>query len=152
MCDDATHITLIRYESGLGRPGIMSPTVSSSVEITVAADRASSKVVKQVYENNRPGSKHEGKLGDDTSATVLELVSTLCALPVREPTGGPDVFGENTVAIVRQGKSVVWSYNPGSGCSVVPEDDASLLAVTDEHRTTFANVVSKIYEAGETGI
>ncbi|KAJ2712651.1 hypothetical protein H4R19_002646 [Coemansia spiralis] len=151
---DATHVTLVKYESGLGRPGIVPPRVSSSIEITAPADGVCGKVVKQVYENNRPGDTQEGELSDTAIATVLGLVSSLCALPVRESPGGPDVFGANTVAIVRKGKTVVWGYNPGAGCAVGPDTDtdSALLAVTDEHRATFVDVVSRLYEASEASI
>ncbi|KAJ1733201.1 hypothetical protein LPJ61_001676 [Coemansia biformis] len=148
MCDaDTTYISLVKYESGLGRPGIVAPRISSSVEISTTGSGGT--VVKWAYENNIPSSKQEGVLGDEGAATVLGQVDALCALPVKSTPGGPDVFGANTVVVVRKGKDTVWWYNPGAGCAVDPDAEAALLSVPDDHRATFVDAVSRIHKASE---
>ncbi|KAJ2783477.1 hypothetical protein H4R18_001686 [Coemansia javaensis] len=153
--DDApVHVTLVKYESGLGRPGIMAPRVSSTVEITTGG--SGGRVVKRSYENGRPGSVQEGDLATDSAATVLALVDRLCALPAQATPGGPDIFGANTAVAVRRGREPVWGYNPGGGGCVVaaPTDDQiqHQLAVTDSHRTAFVDIISHIYRASEASL
>ncbi|KAJ1854268.1 hypothetical protein GGH12_001077 [Coemansia sp. RSA 1822] len=146
---EAMHVTLVKYESGLGVPGIMPPQISNSVEISAAPNGG--QIVRQTFENNRPGSKQTGELSVDSAATVLNLVTQLTALPVSSERGGPDVFGANTVVLVRQGKQVVWGYNPGAGCTAGPDAETEF-TVSSDHKAQFAEIISNIYQAGETAL
>ncbi|KAJ2339837.1 hypothetical protein IWW50_005399 [Coemansia erecta] len=145
------HVTLVKYESGLGMPGIMPPQISSSVEISATPNGG--QIVRQAFDNNRPGSKQTGEMSSDSAATVLGLVTQLTALPVRGGRGGSDVFGANTVVLVRRGKEVVWGYNPSSGCGAGPDAEAEAeFAVSSDHKEQFAEIISKIYRAGESAL
>ncbi|KAJ2181023.1 snoRNA-binding rRNA-processing protein utp10, partial [Coemansia sp. RSA 532] len=146
---EAMHVTLVKYESGLGVPGIMAPQISNSVEISAAPNGG--QIVRQTFDNNRPGSKQTGELSANSAATVLNLVTQLTALPVTSKHGGPDVFGANTVVLVRQGKQVVWGYNPGAGCCAGPDAETEF-TVSSDHKAQFAEIVSSIYQAGETAL
>ncbi|KAJ1666900.1 hypothetical protein IW140_003318 [Coemansia sp. RSA 1813] len=143
--DDLLHITLVKYESGLGVPGIMPPKLSSTVEITKQPEQ-NAKVVKTEFTDNKPSNTHQGEIAASGFSTVLAMVDQLKTLPVRQTPGGPDVFGANTVVQVRQGRNVVWGYNPGAGCAVVEDEPSDELhaSITDEHKASFVDIVGKI--------
>ncbi|KAJ2754359.1 hypothetical protein H4S06_003591 [Coemansia sp. BCRC 34490] len=140
---DPLHITLVKYESGLGVPGIMPPKLSSTVEITKHPEQ-NAKVTKTEFIDSKPSNSQQGELADGGFSTVLAMVDDLKSLPFRPTPGGPDVFGANTVVQVRQGRNVVWGYNPGAGCAVADSPDEFHASVTDEHRTKFNDAVNKI--------
>ncbi|KAJ1828008.1 hypothetical protein LPJ73_008656, partial [Coemansia sp. RSA 2703] len=113
---DETNITLVKYKSGLGVPGIMGPKPESAVEITTAPDGKTAKVVKTKFEENgREESKKESQMTSEGVVSVLAQVENLQKIPMQSAPGIPDVFGKNTVVIVRKGKEVLWAYTPGSG-------------------------------------
>ncbi|KAJ2077857.1 hypothetical protein H4R24_004875 [Coemansia sp. RSA 988] len=151
MNDEPVHVTLVKYDSGLGVPGIMPPEINSSIEISTTP--TGGKVIKQAFKNNRPHSKEEGQITGDNVLTVLTLVDELKTLPSGAPSSGTDVFGANTVVLVRKGKNIIWAYNPSSGCTGGPDNEQaseqSLLQVNDDHKAKFADIVSRIYKAGD---
>ncbi|KAI9502798.1 hypothetical protein GGI25_005186 [Coemansia spiralis] len=145
--DDVLNITIVKYHSGLGQPGIMPPKLSSTVEITRPPTQ-SAKVVKTEYTDNKPSNSREGEMTDSTGlTTVLAMVDELKALPAKPTPGGPDVFGANTVVVVREGRKVVWGYNPGGGCNAAEDPSEFHASVTDDHRAKFIDIVNKIDSA-----
>ncbi|KAJ2807694.1 hypothetical protein H4R20_001175 [Coemansia guatemalensis] len=154
MSEEPLHVTLVKYDSGLGVPGIMPPEVNSSIEIR--ATPTGGKVVKQSFKNNRPHSTEEGQITGDNILTVHGLVDELKTLPSGALSSGTDVFGANTVVLVRKGKDVVWAYNPSTGCTGGPDSDQaseqSMLQVNDDHKAKFADIVSRIYKAGDASV
>ncbi|KAJ2536966.1 hypothetical protein EV175_006762 [Coemansia sp. RSA 1933] len=153
--DDLLHITLVKYESGLGVPGIMPPKLSSTVEITKHPEQ-NAKVVRTEFSDNKPSSTNQGEIAAAQFGSVLAVVDELKTLPVKPTPGGPDVFGANTVVQVRQGRSVVWGYNPGAGCAVVeneePTDELLHASITDEHRAKFVGIVDRIVAASNDAL
>ncbi|KAJ2162624.1 hypothetical protein GGF46_000497 [Coemansia sp. RSA 552] len=146
-------VTLVKYESGLGEPGIMPPKLSGLVEVKTSDDKRSAQVRKESF-NGDTGkqSVQEGKLEDSGVQKILSLVDELKALPAMDKQGG-DVFGANTVVLVRRGRNVVWGYNPSSGCVRSPDDEeASQLSVSSDHKKQFASILSRIYKTSEEGL
>ncbi|KAJ1834043.1 hypothetical protein IWW55_003338 [Coemansia sp. RSA 2706] len=139
---EPVHVTLVKYDAGLGAPGIMPPQLSSSTEISVTP--TGGRVVQQSFQDNQPQSKQERALGDAGVQRVVALVSELTELPARQLPGGSDVYGANTVVLVRRGQVPVWGYNPGGGCAADTEPE---LSVTSAHKTEFARILSELYEA-----
>ncbi|KAJ2628909.1 hypothetical protein H4R22_003627 [Coemansia sp. RSA 1290] len=129
------NVTLVRYESGLGTPGIMPPQVSSSVQIS--ATPTGGKVTRQVYENNRPSSTQTRELTEEGSSAIHSFVTELTTLQVRNTPGGPDVFGANTAVMVARGNVPVWGYNPGNGCAAGPDQ---VFTASAEDKSKFAKL------------
>ncbi|KAJ2617297.1 hypothetical protein H4S08_000398 [Coemansia sp. RSA 1365] len=154
MSDEPVHVTLVKYDSGLGVPGIMPPEVNSSIEIS--ATPTGGKVVKRAFKDNKPQSIEEGQITGENILTVLAQVDELKKLPSGSLSNGTDVFGANTVVLVRKGKNVIWAYNPSAGCASGPDsgnqEPQSLLQINNDHKAKFADIISKIYKAGEANV
>ncbi|KAI8324664.1 hypothetical protein GQ54DRAFT_309027 [Martensiomyces pterosporus] len=151
MSDNSLHISLVDYASGLGVPGIMPPKLRSTFEIT-GTPQGGAKVVKREYDEHRQESAvHTGELAGDSLRTVFGLVDELRELPQRETPGGPDVFGENTTVLVRQGKNVLWGYNPGAGCGGFGDEEQQF-TINDAHKNKFALIVNGLKQAGDASV
>ncbi|KAJ2852585.1 hypothetical protein IWW36_000214 [Coemansia brasiliensis] len=144
------NVTLIKYESGLGTPGIMPPQVSSSVQIS--ATPTGGTVTRQVYENNRPSSTQTRELTEESSSAIHSFATELTTLQVHNVPGGPDVFGANTAVMVARGNVPVWGYNPGSGCVVGPDDDQAMFTASAEDKSKFSKLISEIYQTCEAAL
>lgn len=142
------NVTIVKYVSGLGVPGIMPPKLASTLEITGHPEGGAAKAVKHTFDGQNPeGSKEEKDLSADDVKQVFSLVDQLKSLPVRKAQSGPDVFGHNATVVVRQGPQVLWGYNPGSGCVVNPADQEQEFAINSDHKVQFASLVDGIMDA-----
>ncbi|KAJ1718303.1 hypothetical protein LPJ53_006582, partial [Coemansia erecta] len=130
----------------------------SAVEIATTPDGKSAKVVKTSFEENgREKGKEETQMSPESVVSVLALVEDLQKVPMQSAPGIPDVFGKNTVVLVRKGKQVLWAYNPGaggccSGCGAHGEDEQQQVApsVADDHKEQFANIVDSLSKAADS--
>ncbi|KAJ2723878.1 hypothetical protein GGI07_002341 [Coemansia sp. Benny D115] len=154
--EDKVHITLVKYDSGLGVPGIMPPKLNSVIEIVAAPETGEAKAVKILFEDNKEAGKKEADLTAVNTTAVLSLVDELSQLPMQEAPGGGDVFGANTAALVRKGKQLIWAYNPGAGgcgCGHKHDDEEdeeegepkAEFSVSDAHKAEFSRIVGSIF-------
>ncbi|KAJ2832110.1 hypothetical protein GGI24_001350 [Coemansia furcata] len=141
-------ISLATYLSGLGRPGIVPPKLSSALVIT--GTPAGAQVVRHEFQDNKEPTVDKSELSAQALATVFALVDELQTLPKRGAPGGSDIYGANTSVEVRRGRKVLWGHSPGGGCGM-PDDDeeetVAALGIDDTHRESFASIVGKIYGA-----
>ncbi|KAJ1804500.1 hypothetical protein LPJ56_005587 [Coemansia sp. RSA 2599] len=139
------NITLVKYRSGLGVPGIMGPKLGSVIEIKAQPESKSAKVVKTEFnENSVETGKLETEMSAENAASVLALVNELTEIPTQNEPGIPDVFGKNTSVFVRRGAQEVWAYNPGSGgCGAMDPEEMSF-SVTNDHKAKFGSIVDSL--------
>ncbi|KAJ1965493.1 hypothetical protein GGI12_000715 [Dipsacomyces acuminosporus] len=147
---DEIRISLVDYASGLGVPGIMPPKLRSTIDIVGTPSGA--KVTKREFDGHRQeAGVYTGDLADDSLIAVFALVEELQSLPQRDAPGGPDVFGQNTTILVRQGRNVIWGYNPGSGCGGYT-DEEDQFSITSDDKSKFANIVSGLKDASDATV
>ncbi|KAJ1644793.1 hypothetical protein LPJ64_003564 [Coemansia asiatica] len=139
------NITLVKYRSGLGVPGIMGPKLSDIIEITAAPEAKSAKVAKTEFdENSVETAKQEAQMSAENATSVLALIDNLILLPTQDAPGIPDVFGKNTVVLVRRGAQVVWAYNPGSGGCGAADPEEMAVSLSDDHKAKFGSIVDSL--------
>ncbi|KAJ2114612.1 hypothetical protein IW146_002958 [Coemansia sp. RSA 922] len=147
--DEPITISLAKYHSGLGRPGIIGPKISSALVIT-GTPTGGAQVVSHDYKENGESKVEKSELSAQALATVFALVKDIRKLPSRDAPGGSDIYGANTSVEVRQGRKVLWGHSPGGGCGASPDDEdeeVAALGINDEHRENFVNIVGDIFKA-----
>ncbi|KAJ1651192.1 hypothetical protein GGF38_005646, partial [Coemansia sp. RSA 25] len=146
-------ISVAKYRSGLGQPGIVGSKLSSALVIT-GTPTGGAQVVRHEYTESGESSVEKSELSSQALATVFAAIHKLKSLPKRETPGGSDIYGANTLVEVRQGRKVLWGHSPGGGCGVQDDDDedeeAAAFGVDDGHKASFVSIVQQLCDATAT--